>query len=127
MLTKFKCFRLIEEFMLLANFTVAEYLYSKLPKAAFLRIHEPPIDRLLEETQALFQKYGIHLNIESAGALQQSLKEYAPKNPSTCGISNFMEHSRLMVINSLCAKSMTVCNFDIFLAVICDFVKFYFE
>ena len=40
---------MIEEFMLLANCTVAEYIANAIPQLALLRKHPPPIQRLLDD------------------------------------------------------------------------------
>lgn len=94
--------RLIEEFMLLANMSVAKQIYDTMPDDALLRSHKEPSTRILTQTRDMLEKFGIILDIESSGALQTSLTE--------CDIetsSNFATKSRMLVINSLCAKSMT--------------------
>ncbi|XP_046746005.1 DIS3-like exonuclease 2 isoform X2 [Diprion similis] len=101
--------RLIEEFMLLANMTVATHLYENLPDVSLLRCHQPPIMRNLSKTQAMLEKLGIHIDIESAGALQASLVRYQP-NP--CGSSEdfYLAKCRAVVMNVLCAKTMADSN-----------------
>ncbi|XP_014238070.1 DIS3-like exonuclease 2 [Trichogramma pretiosum] len=95
---------LIEEYMLLANMVVAKHLYETMPEVSLLRSHPEPCMRVLQKTKKLLEKFGVLLNIESAGALHESLlmyqsfDEYDPSSP---------EHGRMMVINCLCAKSMT--------------------
>lgn len=99
----FFIYRLIEEFMLLANMSVAKQIYDTMPDDALLRSHKEPSTRILTQTRDMLEKFGIILDIESSGALQTSLTE--------CDIetsSNFATKSRMLVINSLCAKSMTV-------------------
>jgi len=56
-------FSLIEEFMLLANMTVAVQLYTAIPKTALLRNHKDPSKQCLDTIHNMLQKYGIHLNI----------------------------------------------------------------
>ena len=41
--------RLIEEYMLLANMLVAEFLVQKVPEVALLRKHEPPLENKLQD------------------------------------------------------------------------------
>lgn len=91
--------------MLLANMTVATQLFIATPKTALLRNHKEPSKKCLNTVRNMLQKYGIHLNIESAGALQSSISRYEPEN-------NFVAvdsmKSIMMVIINLCSKSMTV-------------------
>ncbi|EFN78986.1 DIS3-like exonuclease 2 [Harpegnathos saltator] len=100
--------RLIEEFMLLANMTVAAQLYSTIPETALLRIHRDPIKHSLVTIHETLRKYGIHLDIETAGALNASIQRYERDllecNSST--MNNTMQHV-IMVITNLCSKAMT--------------------
>ncbi|KAG1656987.1 DIS3-like exonuclease 2 [Nymphon striatum] len=68
--------RLIEEFMLLANMTVAHFLYKKYPDSAFLRCHAPPQKLLMEKTTEMCGSFGICINDESSKTLQISLSSY---------------------------------------------------
>lgn len=68
--------RLIEEFMLLANISVAQKINESFPELAFLRCHQPPKENMLVNLQNKLAMYGIHLNISSAGEIQASLKKY---------------------------------------------------
>lgn len=89
--------------MLLANMTVATHLYIAIPKTALLRNHKAPSKHCLNTVRNILQNYGIHLNIETAGALQASIRHYDPENNSV----NSMKHIMMVIIN-LCSKSMTV-------------------
>ncbi|XP_077263222.1 DIS3-like exonuclease 2 [Temnothorax americanus] len=93
---------LIEEFMLLANLTVAAQLYIKIPKTALLRIHKAPSKHCLNTVHNILQKYGIHLNTETAGALQASIRRYDSENISV----DFMKYVMMTIVN-MCSKSMT--------------------
>lgn len=68
--------RLIEEFMLLANITVAEKIKDSFSDIAFLRCHEPPKQTMLLELKNCLASYGIHLDISSSGAIRSSLSKY---------------------------------------------------
>lgn len=68
--------RLIEEFMLLANITVAEKIKDSFSDIAFLRCHEPPKQTMLVELKNCLASYGIHLDISSSGAIRSSLNKY---------------------------------------------------
>lgn len=89
--------------MLLANMSVAKQIYDTMPEVALLRSHKEPSNRILTQTRDMLVKFGVILDIESSGALQQSLTDCDVESSS-----NFATKSRMLVINSLCAKSMTV-------------------
>ncbi|KAJ2558923.1 hypothetical protein EV175_000573 [Coemansia sp. RSA 1933] len=65
--------RLIEEFMLLANMSVAARIEATFPNASLLRRHSPPLSRRLDEVCKQLEASGIHLSPESSGDLQRSL------------------------------------------------------
>ena len=65
---------LVEEFMLLANVTVAEKIYAAYPQTAVLRRHQPPPRTNFEALQdVLKRRLGFDLAIDSSGALAASL------------------------------------------------------
>lgn len=68
--------RLIEEFMLLANISVAKKTLEHFPSLAFLRMHEPPKENMLVELKRALGSVGIHVNITSAKSIQSSLLRY---------------------------------------------------
>lgn len=94
-----ECHRLIEEFMLLANMTVATRLHSDFPDIAFLRKHAAPKERLMLHLKSALEKVGIHLDISTSGGLQQSMLKYFGDDE--------LSMARTMVINLLCAKPMS--------------------
>lgn len=97
---------LIEEFMLLANMTVATKLYTAFPKTALLRIHKDPSKYSLNSLCDTLQKFGIHLNGETAKNLQDSIRHYEnPENNATT-LNNSMKYIMMVIIN-LCSKTMT--------------------
>ncbi|UKJ87927.2 exosome complex exonuclease rrp44 [Theileria orientalis] len=51
--------KMIEEFMLLANISVATKIYERFPKFALLRIHPPPFEEKLNELKRTLQQHGI--------------------------------------------------------------------
>lgn len=55
---------LVEEFMLKANMAVAEKIGAAFPHSAMLRRHPPPLERKLEEVQAVGGKILLRGNIE---------------------------------------------------------------
>ncbi|KAM0737088.1 DIS3-like exonuclease 2 [Formica fusca] len=96
---------LIEEFMLLANITVAVKLYTAIPETALLRIHRDPSKYSLNTVCDTLRKYGIHLDGETAKNLQASIRRYDPEYNATL-VNSSMKYIMMVIIN-LCSKSMT--------------------
>lgn len=64
---------LVEEFMLLANISVAKRIYEAFPETAVLRRHPaPPADNFISLSRALASR-GFSLDVSSSGALAASL------------------------------------------------------
>ena len=74
---------LVEEFMLLANISVAGKIYEAFPQTALLRRHAPPPKTNFEElSNQLKVKRGLELKTESSKALADSLDTCVdPKTP----------------------------------------------
>lgn len=66
---------LVEEFMLLANITVARVISSAFPDRALLRRHPEPNLRKLKEFEDFCSKTGLDLDASSAGSLHMSLEK----------------------------------------------------
>lgn len=64
---------LVEEFMLLANISVAEKIYSKFPDSALLRRHPTPPDSNFEELRRALSEFSISLETTTSKALSDSL------------------------------------------------------
>jgi exosome complex exonuclease DIS3/RRP44 len=65
---------LVEEFMLLANISVAQKIQETFPQTAVLRRHLPPPKANFEKLQdILLKRKGIRLDVSSSGALADSL------------------------------------------------------
>ncbi|OAE33868.1 hypothetical protein AXG93_1921s1150 [Marchantia polymorpha subsp. ruderalis] len=65
---------LVEEFMLLANMTVARVISGAFPERALLRRHPEPSVRKLKEFEDFCNKNGFQLDTSSSGALHLSLE-----------------------------------------------------
>ncbi|WP_423820296.1 ribonuclease R [Salinimicrobium sp. TIG7-5_MAKvit] len=66
--------KLIEEFMLLANKKVAEFIGKQKPKKTFVyRCHDEPDDDKLAALQSLVSKFGHKLNLKDQKQISQSL------------------------------------------------------
>ncbi|XP_050499531.1 DIS3-like exonuclease 2 [Diabrotica virgifera virgifera] len=90
--------RLIEEFMLLANISVAQKIYDDFPEVAFLRCHEPPKVTMLTALQDKLAMYGMHLDISSSGAIATSVKKYMT--------DDFIGKARAVALNHFTSKAM---------------------
>ncbi|XP_038886229.1 DIS3-like exonuclease 2 isoform X1 [Benincasa hispida] len=66
---------LVEEFMLLANTTVAEVISRTFPDSALLRRHPDPILRKLREFESFCSRHGFELDTSSSVQFQQSLEQ----------------------------------------------------
>lgn len=83
--------RLIEEFMLKANISVAEKIVDAFPEHALLRKHPPPKDRPLKEFVQYAEKLGIHIDSTSSATMQAGfnrLAEVARDNPMVGVLQN---------------------------------------
>ncbi|KAK9829114.1 hypothetical protein WJX72_003965 [[Myrmecia] bisecta] len=65
--------QLVEEFMLLANMSVARLIARAFPDRAILRRHPPPNERKMAELEAVAGQLDLGIDCSSAGALQASL------------------------------------------------------
>lgn len=65
--------RLVEEFMLLANMTVADTIADAFPSCALLRCHPSPAEEALRLLSERLHGIGIDIDVTSAGAIQHSL------------------------------------------------------
>nr|DAD39572.1 TPA_asm: hypothetical protein HUJ06_013895 [Nelumbo nucifera] len=70
---------LVEEFMLLANRTVAEVISRAFPSCALLRRHPEPNTRKLRDFGAFCRKHGLELDTSSSGQLHLSLEKIREK------------------------------------------------
>ncbi|ETO08065.1 hypothetical protein RFI_29325 [Reticulomyxa filosa] len=71
---------MIEEFMLLANITVAKQIVSKYPSFAMLRRHPYPSPNMMEPLAKCASVKGFRWEMESPKQLNQWLNDFAKKN-----------------------------------------------
>ena len=92
--------RLIEEFMLLANISVAQKIQSAFPDIAVLRCHPRPREVLMDKAADLLQRFGIGIDTSNSLALQNTINAYkpAPEDLEALG--------RWQVLMSVLAKPM---------------------
>ncbi|WP_010228190.1 ribonuclease R [Gillisia marina] len=68
--------KLIEEFMLLANKRVAQFIGKQTPKKTFVyRCHDEPDDSKLNTLQTVISKFGYKINLKDKKSISNSLNE----------------------------------------------------
>ncbi|CAO3653451.1 unnamed protein product [Mucor hiemalis] len=75
--------RLIEEFMLCANMSVAQKISKHYPNEALLRQHAPPHEKSLNEFIKIAENLGYHFDGSSAGSLQKSFNDIKDEDVKT--------------------------------------------
>ncbi len=90
--------KLIEELMLLANKSVAEFIYKQKPRPPFLyRTHDEPSDMRLQDLKRFVAKFGYTLHIDDEKSLRHSMNE----------ISKAVEGKPEQdVVRTMCIRSM---------------------
>ncbi|KAL0033647.1 hypothetical protein WJX79_009647 [Trebouxia sp. C0005] len=66
--------QLVEEFMLLANMSVANIVADAFPECAMLRRHPPPDERKIGDLVQMAEDLGLSLDVSTAGSIAQSLQ-----------------------------------------------------
>ncbi|KAK4337275.1 hypothetical protein RND71_043273 [Anisodus tanguticus] len=66
---------LVEEFMLLANISVAKKIYEKFPNKSLLRMHPAPNQSLIESLEKHCVSSNLPMNVSESKHLQASMKE----------------------------------------------------
>ncbi|KAH8884570.1 RNB-domain-containing protein [Thozetella sp. PMI_491] len=104
---------LVEEFMLLANTSVAARIHEAFPQTAILRRHAaPPRTNFDELSNQLKVKKGIMLNVESSRALADSLDRCVdPRNPFFNTLVRIMATRCLMSAEYFCSGTQSYPEF----------------
>ncbi|KAF2352189.1 DIS3-like exonuclease 2 [Trinorchestia longiramus] len=89
---------MIEEFMLMANISVAHKIYETFPKHAVLRCHPAPQQGQLEDIVNMLRTLNIEIDSSSAGAIYASVLELSGEDSYSL--------ARLEVIVNLLSKPM---------------------
>lgn len=66
--------QLVEEFMLLANMSVAKIVANAFPEQALLRRHPPPDERKIGDLVQMAEDLGLSLDVSTAGSIAHSLQ-----------------------------------------------------
>ncbi|CAO1347111.1 unnamed protein product [Diamesa serratosioi] len=91
--------RLIEEFMLLSNISVAKFIFEKFPLISLLRNHNAPNSNGVQKLLQNFMKFGVEMDITSSKTISESIEKIVGSAPSTAAMN--------AVINCLTSKTMT--------------------
>ncbi|KAH9977177.1 hypothetical protein BGW80DRAFT_1443481 [Lactifluus volemus] len=100
---------LVEEFMLLANISVAQRILEAFPQTAVLRRHMPPPKANFEKLQDILQKRrGISLDVSSSGALATSLDKCIDhKEPAFNTLVRIMATRCMLSAEYFCSGSVS--------------------
>jgi len=100
---------LVEEFMLLANISVARKIQETFPQTAVLRRHMPPPKANFEKLQDILQKRkGMTLDVSSSGALAASLdKCIDPSEPAFNTLVRIMATRCMLSAEYFCSGSVS--------------------
>lgn len=79
--------QLVEEFMLLANRSVAKFVARGFPDRALLRRHPPPDARKLEQLVEFSKRHGLGVDASSAAALQRTLAALRAARPEVAAVA----------------------------------------
>ena len=93
---------MVEEFMLLANCSVAEHIKNEFPQSAILRRHPAPPTSNFDPLVLAAKSRGLHLNVNSSKELADSLdKAVDPTDPMINTVLRVMStRSMMQVLNS---------------------------
>ncbi|SPC62819.1 probable DIS3 3`-5` exoribonuclease required for 3` end formation of 5.8S rRNA [Ustilago sp. UG-2017b] len=99
---------LVEEFMLLANVSVAQRIYEVFPMTAVLRRHLAPPRTNFENLQDILQKRRrMELDVSSSGALAASLDKCVdPKDPTFNTLVRIMATRCMLAAEYFCSGSV---------------------
>ncbi|KZS89536.1 RNB-domain-containing protein [Sistotremastrum niveocremeum HHB9708] len=100
---------LVEEFMLLANISVAQKIQESFPQTAVLRRHLPPPRTNFEKLQDILQKRrGMTLDVSSSGALADSLDQCVdPNEPAFNTLVRIMATRCMLSAEYFCSGSVS--------------------
>jgi ribonuclease R len=97
--------RLVEEFMLLANETVAHHL-KRLKADTLYRVHEDPKEEKLEDLQAIIARFGYSLNVDSGGRV--------PPRELQRVLAACEDKPEELIVNTLVLRSLARARYDPF-------------
>ena len=96
--------RLIEEFMLLANISVAEFIYKKFPSISLLRCHPPPNEGGLNKLIKTLEKQGFAIDTSSSSSISESMEKLIAENRGMNGVLNLMVSKTMNRARYFCSE-----------------------
>ncbi|RGB37777.1 exosome complex exonuclease RRP44-like protein [Rhizophagus diaphanus] len=100
---------LVEEFMLLANISVAEKIYKKFTASSLLRRHPPPTAFKLDNLNKAISAFGLTLHYETSKALADSLDEAVlPEDPYFNKLLRILTTRCMMQATYFCSGTFSV-------------------
>jgi len=100
---------LIEEFMLLANISVAQQIAVNLPEQALLRRHDTPIERRLKMLLRRAERLGYTMDVSSAGALMKSFD--AITDPTTRSLLQLVSFKATQRAKYFCSGMLDIAKY----------------
>ena len=92
---------MVEEFMLLANCSVAEHIKNEFPQTAILRRHPAPPTSNFDPLVLAAKSRGLHLNVNSSKELADSLdKAIDPTDPMINTVLRVMSTRSMMQVKA---------------------------
>ncbi|KAI8970424.1 exosome complex exonuclease RRP44-like protein [Mycotypha africana] len=103
---------LVEEFMLLANISVAKKIFSKFPSCSMLRKHPAPPTNNFDMLRKVLAQKGVTINTETSKALADSLdKAVIPGDPYFNKLVRIMTTRCMMQAQYFCSGTETESEF----------------
>ncbi|KAG0315372.1 exosome catalytic subunit dis3 [Dissophora globulifera] len=103
---------LVEEFMLLANISVAKKIFEKFPDSAMLRCHPTPPAANFEKLEKAVSRFGITVDHSTSKTLSDSLDNAVlPDEPYFNKLLRIMTTRCMMQALYFCSGSMTIPEF----------------
>lgn len=103
---------LVEEFMLLANISVAKTIYAKFPSSAMLRRHAPPPTNNFDQLRKTLAEKGFTLETDSSKALADSLdRAVLPDDPYFNNLVRIMTTRCMMQAQYFCSGTEAESDF----------------
>ena len=98
--------KLIEEFMLLANMSVAKKIHSAYPELAVLRNHPEPKETMLLKLLQSLKAHGVDMDFSTSKALALSLKNFEPKDEN-----DQQQKAKYVALVNMCSKPMELARY----------------
>ncbi|GIX63972.1 exosome complex exonuclease RRP44 [Babesia caballi] len=95
--------RMVEEFMLLANVSVAAKIFERFPTGALLRRHPPPVEERLKALQRSLAQHQFDFEFGNSRDLNASLRRIVDRSDSSVG-------SAVRILTTRCMSQAVYCS-----------------